>query len=152
MQIFSKYKWIIIGAVVVILVFVVYAMVKPESKSGDGIERTIVTVPGGDGSVTGGEDPAAGFINQLLAIKQVHFNTDFFKDPIYKELVDQYRDLNDRPVGRPNPFLDIGVDDVVFEPNGSTRTVAPATGAGAATTGGFVQTSPENIPETGGNQ
>ncbi len=160
MQTFSKYKWIIIGAVVVILVFVLFAMLKPESKSADGIERTIVSIPGGNGSVASGEDPAAGFILQLLAIKQVNFNTKFFQDPIYLELVDQYTDLNERPVGRPNPFLDIGIDNVVFESTGSSRAAAPAAGtgsAGASTGGGeasgFVQTSPEdNIPQTGGDQ
>ncbi len=148
-QAFSKYKWIIAGAIIIILVFVLYAMLKPEAKSADGIERTIVSIPGGDGSITGEEDPAAGFIQQLLAIKQVHFNAEFFQDPVYKELVDQYRPLDKRPVGRPNPFLNIGVDGVVFSPDAAPAgSATPAAGAAAGTDGGFVQTSSEdNIPE-----
>lgn len=66
-------------------------------------------------------------MQQLLAIQNIKFDTAFFNDPVYKELVDQSRPLGVREVGRPNPFLDIGVDAVVNAENQSGR--------------GFIQTS-----------
>lgn len=143
MQTILKYKWIILGTLVIILVFVIYGAVKPDSSNAPGgIEETIVSIPGGDGSVTSSdEDPAAGFILQLLAIQNVNFNVDFFNDPVYKELVDQSSGLGERFVGRPNPFLDIGTDNI--DPNAPVR----KTGQDAPVQGGFVQTSPEETAQ-----
>jgi hypothetical protein len=124
-------------------------MIKPNTDTtSDGLQRTVV-----DGITTAdapaGDDPAAGFVQQLLAIQNIKFDTAFFSDPVYKELVDQSRPLGVREVGRPNPFLQIGTDTIVNAETSAER--------------GFVQTSTStsveskpapattNRPSTGGS-
>jgi hypothetical protein len=110
---FSQHKGLIIGVFLAVLIFIGYAMIKPESKDGsDGLEKTVIDGITPAGAV-GGDDPAAAFVQQLLAIQNIKFDTAFFSDPVYKELVDQSRPLGVREVGRPNPFLDIGIDTVI---------------------------------------
>ncbi len=114
MQTLSKFKWVIIGVVAIILVFVVFTIFKKDKPEGaNGVVKTVVSVPGSDNPLDN-KDPAAEFAHQLLAIQTINFNIDFFKDPVYLELVDQSRPLEPRDVGRPNPFLDIGKDGIVF--------------------------------------
>lgn len=130
---FSQHKGVIIGVFLAVLVFIGYAMIRQKpSTTEEGLQRTVV-----DGTTStnaaAGDDPAAGFVQQLLAIQNIKFDTAFFNDPVYKELVDQSRPLGVREVGRPNPFLDIGVDAVVNAENQAGR--------------GFVQTS-TSTPET----
>ncbi|MFM2383598.1 MAG: hypothetical protein RIQ72_170 [Candidatus Parcubacteria bacterium] len=124
---FSQHKGVIIGVFLAVLVFIGYAMIKPKTDTtSDGLQRTVV-----DGITTAnapaGDDPAAGFVQQLLAIQNIKFDTAFFSDPVYKELVDQSRPLGVREVGRPNPFLEIGIDTIVNAETSAGR--------------GFVQTS-----------
>ncbi len=110
---FSHHKGLFIGAIVIILVFFGYGMVKKPSTptSGSGLEKTIVDPASGG---VAADDPGAAFVLQLLAIQNIKFDSGFFQDPIYRELVDQSRPLGERDVGRPNPFLDIGVDNILF--------------------------------------
>ncbi len=111
---FSKYKFLIIGVVVIVAIFITYAILKPAPQADGTIEKT--TVSGASRSSGTGNPGAADnlsdeFVVQLLAIQNINFNTDFFNDPVYRNLIDQYRPLGDRPVGRPNPFYPIGQDN-----------------------------------------
>lgn len=158
MKALSKYKGIIIGIVVVIVIFVGYGFIKKDPVVNDGIEKEILALPGST-SLTGVDDPAAAFVLQLLAIQNISFNTDFFKDPVYQELVDRYKEIDLREVGRPNPFLDIGVDGVVYTDDGrivnvqsntpsrTTGVQTPAVNQATAATNdnddGFIPTTPE---------
>lgn len=156
MNFYDKYKWIIFGSIAVILVFVLFALLRDDksSSSPDGIERTLITTPGVEGVVGNNSDPAAEFIGQLLDIQKIELNIGFFNDPIYKELVDQYRPIDKRPSGRPNPFLEINEAEIR-----SGNNTGASTGTGNVTVPtseensdqGFVQTSTENNSETSGD-
>ncbi len=111
---FSKYKFLIIGTVAIIAIFIAYAILKPAPEGDGTIEK--ITVDGASrssGTGNPGADEGLGdeFVVQLLAIQNIDFNTEFFNDPVYRGLIDQYRPLGDRPVGRPNPFYPIGQDN-----------------------------------------
>lgn len=149
MSFILKYKWYILGTLVAILVFVLYGSLKKDSPaSSNGIEEQIVSIPGSDSTAGTNSNPAAGFILQLAAIQNVNFNTNFFNDPVYKELVDFSRDLGSRERGRQNPFLEIGVEGKVFEPVNNpvntNRAPGNSTQAGNPEDQGFVQTSEED--------
>ncbi len=59
------------------------------------------------------EGPGKEFVTQLLAIQNISFKLDFFKDPVYIGLQDFSREIQEQPVGRPNPFAPFGEDNQV---------------------------------------
>ncbi len=146
---FSKYKFIIIGAAAIIAVFVVYGIMKPAPEGDGTIETTVVGSDSGRevgaNGLGGSGDIGEEFVLQLLAIQNIHFDTDFFKDPVYRALIDQFRPIESRPVGRPNPFYPIGQDDgpagTVATPDVAQVTAATST-TKAATTSSSTKAAP----------
>lgn len=119
------------------MIFVGYAMVKPTGDKTDtsGLSLNVVNSNPAGGAATAA-DPSSALILQLLAIQNISFDTKFFEDAVYRELVDQSRPLGEREVGRPNPFLRIGVD------------IMEAPVESAATSTGFIETSTSGTPKT----
>lgn len=138
---FSKYKFILIAIAVIFLIFIVYGFVKPAPSGSDGISTTVVANDSGELSNNNGlaGELSDSFVVQLLAIQNINFNTEFFNDPVYRGLIDQYRSPGVRPVGRPNPFFPIGQDNgfvgsVTTPALNGTATSSPATAVTATTT------------------
>lgn len=114
MNFLTQNKGIIIGVLVIVLVFIGYSIMKPATnESEQTVSRQVVGEVGSASSINS-DDPAAAFVYQLLAIQNIRFNAEFFKDPVYRELIDRSRPLGEREVGRPNPFLEIGKDTPNF--------------------------------------
>lgn len=129
----SRYKGVIIAVVLIVAVFVGYAILKkPASDSNEGLQLNVVN-SNPAGGVVNAKDPSSALVLQLLAIQNIVFDTKFFEDPVYRQLVDQSRPLGEREVGRPNPFLRIGIDGI------QNASIAPAD-ANQGETQGFVQT------------
>lgn len=131
MNFLSKNKGIIIAIVLIVLVFLGYAIVKPASDTGTtGLEMNVINPNPSNGLATS-EDPSSQLVFQLLSIQSIVFDTKFFQDPVYRELVDQSRPLGEIDVGRPNPFLKIGIDELgsafTTNPTISTNGVTGAT-------------------------
>jgi hypothetical protein len=138
MNFLSQNKGIIIGIVLVVALFVGYAILRPapESMDGGGLDMNVVNANPAGGLATS-DDPSSLLIFQLLSIQSIVFDTKFFQDPVYRELVDQSRPLGERDVGRPNPFLDIGKNPA--SANGAVQTTT--IGSPATTSAQFTQTS-----------
>lgn len=127
MKFFSQNKGIIISVILIVAVFIGYGMIKPsDSSKKSGLELTVVN-SNPAGGIANAQDPSSALVLQLLTIQNIVFDTKFFEDPVYRELVDQSRPLGEREVGRPNPFLRIGID-------GATPPPVPA-----SSTAGFIQ-------------
>lgn len=142
MAFFSKYKLLLLSIALIVIIFVAYALLKPSKPSNNAQNLQPITVEQVNSSATDPNDPGADFVLQLLAIQNINFNTEFFRDPVYRELKDQYRPIEPRPIGRPNPFAEIGNDDPL-QPVGPTSgftLTSTSTGPGPATT----------TPRTGG--
>lgn len=131
---FSQHKGIIIGVFLTVLIFIGYAIIRPKvSSNSSGLQKTIVNNSISSTVTTSADDPGAGFVQQLLAIQNIKFDTAFFADPVYKDLVDQSRPLGNREVGRPNPFLDIGVDTII-NPDLNPKVFVPTATSSASST------------------
>jgi len=132
MNFFSQNKGIIISILVIVFVFIGYAIFKPASNEDDStvVTREVVANPALT-DISRADDPAAVLVYQLLTIKSIEFNTDFFNDPVYQSLIDRSRPLGEREVGRPNPFWKIGEigPDISEENtvNGSAQTSSSTT-------------------------
>ena len=100
----KKYKNIIIGAVVVVVLFFLYsAFLK-----GDGNTDTLVSEsPEGLNS-----DVTMELLSILLEIRSITLNEKIFSDEGFSSLEDFSQEIPQEPVGRPNPFLPIGTDPV----------------------------------------
>ncbi len=146
----SKYKFIIIGIVAIFAIFIGYGIFKSDPKEEGSVQRITVGINSsgvvGASSLSGDDSLGDEFVIQLLAIQNINFNTEFFNDPVYRNLVDQFRPLGDRPVGRPNPFYPIGQDNGFVGTStaglsgssgtGFVRTDSGATVTGTSTTSG----------------
>lgn len=118
----SKYKTLIIIIVVIILIFLAYGAFGPKSAPTTGALSRVdsgVAVGGTSGNAANGPD--GQFVSQLLAIKDIHFDTTILLDPAYLYLQDFSRPLVPQEVGRPNPFAPIG------QQNGSALGTSSAT-------------------------
>lgn len=139
---FSKYKFIIIAIVAIFVIFIGYGYFKPASTGSDGISTTVVSndFPESENANGLAGELSESFVMQLLAIQNINFNTEFFNDPVYRGLIDQYRSPGTRPVGRPNPFFPIGQDNGfvggttsgIDGPASSTPTVAATSTASSS--------------------
>ncbi|MES3005791.1 MAG: hypothetical protein V4664_02485 [Patescibacteria group bacterium] len=144
LSIISSHKKTIIGIIIIVLLFIGYAAFVPKSSSPDGT-LTRQNTTGNTGTASDPNSPGAQFVSQLLAIQNIHFNLDLFKDPAYAYLQDFSRELTPQEVGRDNPFAPLeggsGSGNFVTESGasfvntseGTTSVKTPAKTTGGAT-------------------
>lgn len=102
MNIFKRYKTILIVIALIIIGFVVYSMFF----SGEDDVALLEQTPVGGGA-TGGE-----ILALLDTLRGIDFNTGVLDSTLFRSLVDFGVELTPEPVGRPNPFAPVGVDSV----------------------------------------
>lgn len=114
MQTIFKHKTIIIGILIVIVSFVAYSFyVSGKKDTTTTVTKQAVTNSSAQASIDG---PGKEFVTQLLAIQNINFKLDFFKDPVYIGLQDFSREIKQQPVGRPNPFAPFGDESRLNSP------------------------------------
>lgn len=102
-SIISSHKKLIIIIVAVVLLFIGYAAFGPTGDDPTG-ELTRQNTTGVTGTAADPNSPGRQFVSQLLAIQNIHYNLELFKDPAYMFLQDYSRELVPQNVGRENPF------------------------------------------------
>ena len=123
MESIFKNKKIIIGIVVIIIAFFVYAVLfvsGGDKEDTGGLTRQAVStsVGGAAGDVSGLEDGSAKeFVSQLLAIQNVTFKMSLFEDPVFKNMHMVDNTIQPQPQGRRNPFLPFEVVDGIITPS-----------------------------------
>ena len=127
-----KLKKIITGLIVAIIVFVAYAILKPDPTN----EVLVGNREGGIvGAVSNQQARVLGAqISQaLLKIDQIKLDRSVFENPIFKSLEDRSQNIEPEPVGRTNPFAPLGdttVNSALLTTPGitnSTSTIVNAT-------------------------
>lgn len=116
-----KNKTVIIVIVIVILASVAYAIFGTGNSSNtSGVSKQAV---GNTANTNTATNPAAAldgpgkeFVAQLLAIQNINFNLDLFKDPVFQGMQDFSREIQPQEAGRPNPFAPLGDDTRVDSP------------------------------------
>lgn len=98
MEIFSKYKKIIITATVLVLLFVAYGFFFKGENTGS----LVVTE-----DAISAKQFAAGkeLISLLVDLKSLKLNPDIFENNVFRSLEDFGLSLPPEPQGRENPFL-----------------------------------------------
>ena len=101
---FTKYKKIIIGVLVLILGFVAYSIFiksdpEPEELLKNSSPKQIDAV---------GQE----IIRTLSKIKSLDLDQSVFGDPIYLRLIDDTKDIPEPEVGRSNPFEPFSVEGI----------------------------------------
>jgi len=102
-----KLKKIITGLIVAIIVFVAYAILKPDPTN----EVLVGNREGGIvGAVSNQQARVLGAqISQaLLKIDQIKLDRSVFENPIFKSLKDRSQNIEPEPIGRTNPFAPLG--------------------------------------------
>lgn len=105
-------KKIIIIVVIVVLAFIGYSFLISGNDSGNGSGVTRQNVANTTSALANPtlDGPGKEFVTQLLAIKTIKFNLDFFKDEVYRGLQDWSREILPQESGRPNPFAPLEND------------------------------------------
>ena len=99
----KKYKNILIGALIVIAVFVVYSMFFAGEKPGTNILTS--------SSISGVQSSSnSELLLLLINLKSIRLNDSLFQDPSFGRLRDFGKDLVPEPTGRENPFSPVGSD------------------------------------------
>ncbi len=130
-----RYKKIIIGVVVIVLLFLAYSVFMPKSTdTSTALTRQDSTKFSGTGTNNYTEGPGTEFVSQLLAIQNIHLDIGIFSDPAYLYLQDFSRELTLQEAGRPNPFAPLGIDGATPPSNSPTANTQPSSN-------GFVKTS-----------
>lgn len=107
--------------IVVILLFIGYeTYFKGSGASTDSLISDSQTV-----NTTSAADQ--NFLNVLLQIQNISFNTAVFNDPVFTSLQDDGQAIADQPEGRPNPFAPIGTDSGSVIITGSSTPAATTT-------------------------
>lgn len=107
-KLFKKYKKIIYILVAVVLLFALYNFFF----AGDDDGALLVSeVPGG-----GNIDVGREILASLLEIRSFKLDEGIFEDKGFKLLFDFSQEIESQPVGRPNPFSPIGVDEEIIIP------------------------------------
>jgi hypothetical protein len=96
-------KQIIIAVIIIIVAFVGFKMFFPGSGSG---EASLVTE---QSTATFAEGQT--ILNLLNKLNEVTIDDSVFSNPIFVSLVSFEIPIQDQVVGRPNPFLPIGVNN-----------------------------------------
>jgi hypothetical protein len=110
-----KNKTVIIVIVVFILAFILYALFGMGSKKeASGVSKQAVGTSANTNTTTNPaavlDGPGKEFVAQLLAIQNITFNLDLFKDPVFQGMQDFSREIQAQEAGRPNPFAPLGDD------------------------------------------
>jgi len=101
-----KLKKIIVGLIILVIVFVAYAILKPDP--------TNEVLIGNRGAVVGGVSDqqarvlGAQISQALLKIDQIKLDRSVFENPIFKSLEDRSQNIEPEPIGRTNPFAPLG--------------------------------------------
>lgn len=102
MQAILNHKKILIVIILLILIFVGYGFYISNNKSSSAsVSKQPISASSVQSSLEG---PGKEFVTQLLAIQNINFKLDLFKDPVYIGLQDFSREIIPQPIGRPNPF------------------------------------------------
>jgi len=108
-------KQIIIGAVVVIIAFVVFKVFFSNNTPSDTTlvpDQTNITVAG-----------SQNILALLSSLNKVTLDDSIFSDRIFTSLTSFERPIEDQAIGRENPFLPIGIDgSVITLPKATTTT------------------------------
>lgn len=132
-EILKKFKGLLIAIAVIVLAFIAYNQFVPKSSDQD--QNALVRQNTDTTSGTSIDDgPGKEFVNQLLAIQDIHFKIEILTDPAYLSLQDFSKELIPQPVGRPNPFAPLGEDEL-------SAANAALNSSSVSTTRGFIKTS-----------
>ena len=95
----NKNLFIAIGVVIVVVAVAYFAFSKPKSE-----DANLVSEQGTDMT-----DIEKEMLNKLDTVKKIKVDTNVFRNPAFKELVDYSRAIAEEPVGRANPFAPVGL-------------------------------------------
>ncbi len=94
MELFKRYKMIILSGVVTVVLFAVYSMYFPNNDS-----STLTQEKGGAGVSVDTE-----LLTLVLSLKSIELNDTLFSLPEFRSLVDLGKEISPEPTGRENPF------------------------------------------------
>jgi hypothetical protein len=101
MALLSKYKTLIIVVVLVAIGAVAYTMfLKPNG----GVGSLLVAEKVSEEDQMLGND----FVTMLFQLKTVKIEGKIFQDPVFRSFSDFSQELRPEPIGRPNPFAEVG--------------------------------------------
>lgn len=138
-------KKIIIIVVVVVLAFIGYSFLISgnSSKSGSGVTKQNVANTTSALASPTLDGPGKEFVSQLLAIKTIKFNLDFFKDEVFRGLQDWTREILPQESGRPNPFAPLDSDSsLTISSLSNSQTTFSIENANATATATTTKTTP----------
>lgn len=143
-----KLKKIILTILVLVILFVVYAIfIKPDPS-----EENLVTTEGAQSSEE--VKILANQITQaLLKIEQIKLDKSIFESELFKSLTDRSQPIAEEPIGRANPFAPIGeisVSSTVKVPSSSTSTSTSTNPPPATNTPAPKTTTSSSTPLTNG--
>jgi hypothetical protein len=122
MEIFSKYKNIVLVVVIAVVVFSAYSFFFGGDVSVSDSMLSSDAIGDKQSAIVGKE-----FLTTLLELRSLKLDESLFSDRAFTSLKDFSQELSPQPSGRPNPFAPIGVDVVVSGNAGSNN--ATSTGA-----------------------
>ena len=101
-----KLKKIIIGIIIAIILFVAYAILKPDPAA----EVLIGNRDGAVGTISDQQSRILGaqITQALLKIDQIKLDRSVFDNVIFKSLSDRSQNIAPEPWGRSNPFAPLG--------------------------------------------
>ena len=114
MQFISRYKTVIIIAVIIIVAFIGYSYFFTGNTNAPALASEDVT------NQNAAVD--ADLISLLLTLKGINLDDSIFGDPAFQSLTDFGKDLIPEPVGRSNPFAPIGAVQATNGPTGPSQT------------------------------
>lgn len=109
---------LVLGVLLISLVFFGYRAFT----SGSGDTATARLAPEGFATSGGNSTVRNQFVDTLRAIKEIHFQTSVFANPVFQSLRDWHVELISKPVGRLNPFAPVGAGGEVSLPPLATTT------------------------------
>lgn len=99
----KKYKTILITIVVIIVAFWLFStFFATKDRSGGVLTSQNVTAREGDNEL----------LILLVNLRSITLDNGLFTDPAFRALVDFGQGLVPEPVGRQNPFIPVGSDDI----------------------------------------
>lgn len=123
-----KNKTIITIVAVFILALLAYGIFGTRSKtSSNGVVKQAVGTSANTTTVNPSaalDGPGKEFVAQLLAIQNITFNLDLFKDPVFQGMQDFSREIQPQEAGRPNPFAPLGDDSRIGSPQTPEQAVS----------------------------
>jgi hypothetical protein len=117
-----KNKTVIIVVVVLALAAIAYGVSGMGSSNSNttGVSKQAVGTSANTNTTTNPatalDGPGKEFVAQLLAIQNIAFNLDLFRDPVFQGMQDFSREIQPQEAGRPNPFAPLGDDTRVDSP------------------------------------